>query len=69
MTAFGKHYEKLKAMRSLHWKYHLGLVNIEIDIANLKKEFCVTPLQASIIYLFQEKSKNSHDKNSEISEQ
>lgn len=57
MIAFAKHFEKLKAMRSLHWKYHLGLVNIEIDIANHQKEFCVTPLQASIIYLFQDKSK------------
>ncbi|EDV22414.1 uncharacterized protein TRIADDRAFT_28922, partial [Trichoplax adhaerens] len=55
MTAFAKHFEKLKAMRGLHWKYHLGLVNIQIEIANHQKQFSVTPLQASIIYLFQEK--------------
>ncbi|KAM4717560.1 LOW QUALITY PROTEIN: anaphase-promoting complex subunit 2 [Anableps anableps] len=57
MEAYTRRYEKLKAMRTLSWKPHLGSVTLDLELedrtlANLS----VSPIHAAIILHFQEKS-------------
>uniref|UniRef100_A0A8C1UNG3 Anaphase-promoting complex subunit 2 n=1 Tax=Cyprinus carpio TaxID=7962 RepID=A0A8C1UNG3_CYPCA len=56
MEDYTHRFEKLKAMRTLRWKPHLGSVTLDVEledrtIANLT----VTPIHAAIILHFQEK--------------
>lgn len=57
MNAYTKAFETLKGSRTLHWRNHLGLVEIEIELENTKISLSVTPVQATIIMHFQNKSK------------
>ncbi|XP_070811930.1 anaphase-promoting complex subunit 2 [Pituophis catenifer annectens] len=56
MEAYTKKYEKLKAMRTLNWKNHLGLVDLELELADRTISLSVSPVHAAIILHFQEKS-------------
>ncbi|XP_068020284.1 anaphase-promoting complex subunit 2 [Melanerpes formicivorus] len=56
MEAYSKKYEKLKAMRTLNWKYHLGLVSLEVELADRTLSLSVSPVHAAIILHFQTKS-------------
>ncbi|XP_072422395.1 anaphase-promoting complex subunit 2 isoform X2 [Chiloscyllium punctatum] len=56
MDAYTKKYEKLKAMRSLNWKPHLGNVDLEIELADRTLSVSVSPVHAAIIMHFQQKS-------------
>nr|CAH8867996.1 unnamed protein product [Trichobilharzia regenti] len=51
-----EHYEKCfqchKGNRTLNWMHKLGLVNIDLTLGKRTIKIDVTPLQASIIYLF-----------------
>ncbi|XP_026542326.1 anaphase-promoting complex subunit 2 [Notechis scutatus] len=56
MEAYAKKYEKLKAMRTLNWKHHLGLVNLEVELADRTLSLSVSPVHAAVILHFQDKS-------------
>ncbi|XP_044295686.1 anaphase-promoting complex subunit 2 [Varanus komodoensis] len=55
MEAYTKKYEKLKAMRTLNWKHHLGLVNMDVELADRTLSLAVSPVHAAIILHFQSK--------------
>ncbi|XP_061459811.1 anaphase-promoting complex subunit 2 [Rhineura floridana] len=55
MEAYSKKYEKLKAMRTLNWKHHLGLVYLDVELADRTLSLSVSPVQAAIILHFQSK--------------
>ncbi|XP_040298045.1 anaphase-promoting complex subunit 2 [Bufo bufo] len=56
MDMYTKRYEKLKAMRTLNWKHHLGLVSLDLELADRTLSFSVSPVHAAIILNFQSKS-------------
>ncbi|XP_063172612.1 anaphase-promoting complex subunit 2 [Candoia aspera] len=55
MEAYAKKYEKLKAMRTLSWKHHLGLVDLEVELADRTLSLSVSPGHAAVILHFQSK--------------
>ncbi|XP_062340309.1 anaphase-promoting complex subunit 2 [Osmerus eperlanus] len=57
MEAYTHRYEKLKAMRTLSWKPHLGWVTLDVELEDRTlSNLTVSPIHATIITLFQEKS-------------
>ncbi|XP_053329016.1 anaphase-promoting complex subunit 2 [Spea bombifrons] len=66
MDAYTKKYEKLKAMRTLNWKHHLGLVNLDVELADRTLSFSVSPVHAAIILNFQNKSTWTLEELSEV---
>ncbi|KAG8570290.1 hypothetical protein GDO81_011197, partial [Engystomops pustulosus] len=56
MDMYTRRYEKLKAMRTLNWKHHLGLVSLDLELADRTLSFSVSPIHAAIILNFQNKS-------------
>lgn len=48
-------FEALQASRTLHWRYHLGYVNMDVKINGKTQNFVVSPLHVSLLYLFKEK--------------
>lgn len=57
MDSYTKAFETLKGSRTLYWKNHLGVVDLEIELENRTISLSVTPIQATIIMHFQDKSK------------
>jgi anaphase-promoting complex subunit 2 len=58
MESYAKSYEKLKPARQLQWLPHLGSVDLDLEFSdNSIRSFSISPLQASIIMLFQQKGK------------
>ena len=57
MLDYTKGYEALKGMRTLQWKPHLGLVDLDIELEDRTLSLSVTPVQATAIIHFQEKGK------------
>jgi len=55
LDAFGAQYKALKAPRTLHWKPHLGVVDLELDFGEETKDFTVSVAQALIISQFEAK--------------
>mmetsp|Transcript_8917 Transcript_8917/g.16563 ORF Transcript_8917/g.16563 Transcript_8917/m.16563 type:complete len:798 (+) Transcript_8917:142-2535(+) len=55
LDAFGAQYKALKAPRTLHWKPHLGVVDLELAFGKGTKEFTVSVAQALIISQFESK--------------
>lgn len=55
IDTYTKAFEAIQASRTLHWRHHLGSVNLDIKILGKKHNFTVSPLHASIIYLFKDK--------------
>lgn len=55
MTTYTKAFESIQASRTLHWRHHLGQVNLDLTIGGRTQNFVVTPLHASLLYLFKEK--------------
>ncbi|KAM4695891.1 anaphase-promoting complex subunit 2 [Rhinophrynus dorsalis] len=66
MDMYTKKYEKLKAMRTLNWKHHLGLVNLDVELADRTLSFSVSPVHAAIILNFQNKSTWTLEELSEV---
>ncbi|XP_077162415.1 anaphase-promoting complex subunit 2 isoform X2 [Paroedura picta] len=66
MEAYSKKYEKLKAMRTLNWKHHLGLVKLDVELADRTLSLSVSPVHAAIILHFQSKSTWTLDELSEV---
>lgn len=57
MEAYTHRYEKLKAMRTLSWKPHLGSVTLDLELEDRTlTNLTVSPIHAAIILHFQEKS-------------
>uniref|UniRef100_A0A671XJ25 Anaphase-promoting complex subunit 2 n=1 Tax=Sparus aurata TaxID=8175 RepID=A0A671XJ25_SPAAU len=57
MEAYTHRYEKLKAMRTLSWKPHLGSVTLDVELEDRTlTNLTVSPIHAAIILHFQEKS-------------
>ena len=56
LEGYTKAFEGMKGNRTLIWKTHLGFANIDLEIGKEKRNLTVTPVQAAIIYHFQEKS-------------
>uniref|UniRef100_A0A7N8Y6Q9 Anaphase-promoting complex subunit 2 n=1 Tax=Mastacembelus armatus TaxID=205130 RepID=A0A7N8Y6Q9_9TELE len=57
MEAYTHRYEKLKAMRTLSWKPHLGSVTMDVELEDRTlPNLTVSPIHAAIILHFQEKS-------------
>lgn len=56
LERFTKGFETLKGNRTLTWMSHLGLVDIEIELPDRQLSLSVTPVHATIIMHFQDKS-------------
>ncbi|XP_029015839.1 anaphase-promoting complex subunit 2 [Betta splendens] len=57
MEAYTHRYEKLKAMRTLSWKPHLGSVTLDVELEDRTlTNLTVSPIHAAIILHFQEKN-------------
>jgi anaphase-promoting complex subunit 2 len=58
LDTFGAQYKALKAPRTLHWKPHLGVVDLELAFGpnNEIKEFTVSVAQALVISQFETKA-------------
>ncbi|XP_061761729.1 anaphase-promoting complex subunit 2 [Nerophis ophidion] len=57
MEAYTRRYEKLKAMRTLSWKPHLGSVTLDVELEDRTlSNLNVSPVHAAIILHFQDKS-------------
>lgn len=52
---YTKSYESYKGNRTLVWRPAIGRVNIEIQLDSRTIDMAVSPSQAAIIYLFQDK--------------
>lgn len=57
LNKYVKAFETLKGNRTLCWKPHLGNVTLEIELKDRKLDINVTPIHATIILHFQDKSK------------
>ncbi|XP_054614373.1 anaphase-promoting complex subunit 2 isoform X2 [Dunckerocampus dactyliophorus] len=58
MESFTRRYEKLKAMRTLSWKPHLGSVTLDVELEDRTlSNLTVSPVHAAIILHFQDKSR------------
>lgn len=57
MDEYTKGFEALKGMRTLRWKPHLGLVNIDVELADRTLSLSVTPAQATALMHFQDKER------------
>ncbi|CAG9761203.1 unnamed protein product [Ceutorhynchus assimilis] len=55
MKQFTEGFETLKGSRTLCWKNHLGIVNIEIELNDRTLNLSVSPVQATIMMHFQDK--------------
>ncbi|KAM4634643.1 anaphase-promoting complex subunit 2 [Polymixia lowei] len=57
MEAYTHRYEKLKAMRTLSWKPHLGSVTLDVELEDrVLTNLTVSPIHAAIILHFQDKT-------------
>jgi anaphase-promoting complex subunit 2 len=61
MESYEKEYRAVKASRKLCWRPALGTVEVELEGPHGAQDFSVSPLQAAIIYLFQEQGTPSSD--------
>uniref|UniRef100_A0A8C6UCI6 Anaphase-promoting complex subunit 2 n=1 Tax=Neogobius melanostomus TaxID=47308 RepID=A0A8C6UCI6_9GOBI len=62
MEDYTHRYQKLKAMRTLSWKPHLGSVTLDVELEDRTiSNLTVSPIHAAIILHFQDKSEWSLD--------
>lgn len=57
IASYTRSFETLKGSRTLCWKNHLGVVDIEIELADRTLNLSVSPIQATIMMHFQDKRK------------
>lgn len=55
LESYKKVYETLKASRTLEWRQHVGAAEVELELNGRTATFSVSPILASLIWLFQEK--------------
>ena len=58
MDEYTSGFETLKGMRTLRWKPQLGLVELDVELADRTLSLSVTPAQATAIMHFQDKGIN-----------
>ncbi|GFN88361.1 anaphase-promoting complex subunit 2 [Plakobranchus ocellatus] len=56
LDKYTRSFEQQKQNRTLVWKPHLGVMNIELELNGETLSFSVSPVQAAIIMKFQEKN-------------
>ncbi|KAL1131096.1 hypothetical protein AAG570_012333 [Ranatra chinensis] len=66
LETYTKAFETLKGNRTLSWKPHLGSVNMDIELKGRTLNLTVSPIQAAIIWYFQEKSQWTIDELSTL---
>ena len=59
MDVYRKQYEALKGMRTLEWIPSLGMVKLDLELANGTQSFSVSPARATVIYHFENQGTNS----------
>ena len=57
MDNYTEQFKSLKGSRTLQWKPHLGLVDLELELEDRTLSFTVTPARAATIMNFQQKRK------------
>ena len=57
MDNYTEQFKSLKGSRTLQWKPHLGLVELELELEDRTLSFTVTPARAATIMNFQQKRK------------
>lgn len=55
MTAWSQAYHTAKAPRTLKWRPHLGLVELDLEVDDVKVACRVSPLLATMLQLFEGK--------------
>lgn len=55
IDTYTKAFEAIQASRTLHWRHHLGSVNLDITIGGRTQNFSVSPLHAALLYMFKTK--------------
>ena len=55
MENYTEQYKSLKGSRTLNWKPHLGLVELDLELEDRTLSFTVTPARAATIMYFQQK--------------
>ncbi|CAM6053442.1 unnamed protein product [Sphagnum tenellum] len=63
---YTKAFETIKGSRTLNWMSHLGSVQIELDFNGKKLNFSVPPIQATIIWQFQDRQSWTINELSEV---
>lgn len=53
MAAWGRVYRTTKAPRTLKWRPHLGLVELDLEVDDVKVSCRVSPLLATMLQLFE----------------
>lgn len=53
MEVYRKQYEALKGMRTLEWIPSLGVVKLDLELANGTQSFSVSPTRATVIHHFE----------------
>ncbi|XP_018333173.1 anaphase-promoting complex subunit 2 isoform X2 [Agrilus planipennis] len=66
MALYTKGFEALKGSRTLAWKNHLGVVDVEIDLPDRKLNLSVTPVHVTIIMHFEDKKEWALDELSRV---
>ncbi len=56
LEAYTKAFEAIKGNRTLVWKHHLGMADLDLEIGDKKVSLSVSPIHAAIIYQFQVKA-------------
>lgn len=59
LEKYTRAFETLKGNRTLSWKKHLGMVDLEIELADRTLNLNVSPVHATILMHFQDKRKFS----------
>ena len=54
-SSYANEYAKIKRGRKLSWMDHLGTVEVEIELADRQLTIEASPIQASVLYAFEEK--------------
>jgi anaphase-promoting complex subunit 2 len=55
LDTYTRAFEAIQASRTLHWRHHLGSVNMDVTINGKEQNFTVSPLHAALLYMFQNK--------------
>ena len=63
MDEYTRGFEALKVMRTLQWKPHLGLVELDVELADRTLSLSVSPAQATAIMHFQDKGMSQNTNN------
>ncbi|KAF5276524.1 hypothetical protein FQA39_LY06593 [Lamprigera yunnana] len=66
MEVFTRAFETLKGNRTLSWKNHLGVVDLEIELLDRTLNLSVTPIHATILMYFQDRNEWELDNLSRV---